>query len=90
MQLVTLTLKKVTYNLGYILPVWVGSTQQFVIIPTFDFRPPFMLLRMERCHLRMKDQAISYLQSGKTLPVLQRSKPVTIEPVHNIVLNEVV
>jgi hypothetical protein len=86
MQLVTMTYKGVTYDLGYILPVWVDIKQQFVIIPTFEFRPPFVLLRMERCHLRMSEQALQHLKDGKTIPHFRRAKPLAIEPLHNIIV----
>ncbi len=84
MQLVTMTYQGSTYELGCIMPIWVELQQQFVIIPTFPFRPPFILLRMERCYLRMQDQAINYLKEGNTLPPVRRPKPMVIAPLHNI------
>jgi len=86
MQLVTMTYKGHVYDLGHILPVYVGVKQHFIIVPNFEFRPPFILLRMERCYLRMQEQAIDYLNRGNNIPRLSFQKPIVVPPVHNILV----
>jgi hypothetical protein len=85
MQLVTMERCGVTYDLGYIMPIWVENKQQFLIVPTFDFRPPFILLRLERAHLRMELLAKEHFAKGGLIPQLRRAKPISLDPVHKIV-----
>lgn len=84
MQLVTMTFRKVTYDLGFICPLFVDGKVSYVIIPNFDFRPPFMLYRMERCYLRLEMLAKEHLAKGGNIPKLLRPKPTTIPVQHHI------
>ena len=85
MQLVTMSRNGITYDLGYVMPLWSDNKQQFVIIPNFDFRPPFIVLRLERAYQRMEMLAVEHLAKGKSISQMQnRPNNMTLEPFKHI------
>lgn len=73
MQTVTMDYRGEIYDLGIIIPLQTGGKTQYMIVPTFEFRPPFLCLRLLHCHRRMEMIAVEKLKDGHNIPKLKRS-----------------
>jgi hypothetical protein len=73
------------YDLGQILPLFVGGRVQFMIVPTFTFRPPFLCLTLLHAHRRLEYIAKQNLNEGQKIPVFVTNRCITqIEPFFHI------
>lgn len=80
MQLVTMTFEGRVYQLGHIMPMSINSKLQFIIVPNFDFRPPFICLRLLHAHRRMYLLALEYLRAGGKIESYEIRKIEAIDP----------
>ncbi len=83
MQLVRMTYEGRKYDLGYISPVYLASSQWFALIPAFSYAPPFLEKCIKSAQSRLIKRAKEHLRNGGEILPMCKGLPLEIAPVYH-------